>query len=464
MRTTTRFFSFFFLLVASAAYTQPLDYSTGGNLKRRQYQTYAAMTLYVDPTGSDSNACTASGTAACLTIQGAFNKLPRFIQFNVAMNLAAGTFAGFNAVGLQFGRMGVSTQPTFTMTGAAYIAVIPATGIGAGTSTSFTNAAATSTTITEGVLTDAAQTWTVNDLRGRFLVPTSGVANGIKVPIIANTATTITFGAALTGFVNGDAYAIQTPSTVVNSAVVVKSIEGDSTFNITNVDFTSTFLANRAMPPAANATGVLLLRSSIIRGLLTLNNSYFSGSTTSGAASEFLGGVSIFSGRFGCGCGFVRAATNGILLGAIGPATVGGGSALGPCTIDAGTASGLSMDVATTQLAASSYFWIRGSGTTNGIVGGFKSGSLWVFRVDNTTNGVTLSQSPASSPSTATVICNTVTNCVVLAVAASMKLSTLTVSGVTSDVTVDGTAYTKAAIQGFTPQSVLGNQGSLFSF
>src|SRR5689334_6787266 len=55
--------------------------------------TSAAASLYVDPTGSDSNACAASGASACLTLQGAINKLPKYHRHGATINLAAGSFA-----------------------------------------------------------------------------------------------------------------------------------------------------------------------------------------------------------------------------------------------------------------------------------------------------------------------------------------------------------------------------------
>ena len=47
------------LLFASAAAAQP-QMTRGGALKRRAYQTYSTITLYVDPTGSNENPCTSS--------------------------------------------------------------------------------------------------------------------------------------------------------------------------------------------------------------------------------------------------------------------------------------------------------------------------------------------------------------------------------------------------------------------
>ena len=50
----------------------------------------AATTYYVDPTGNDSNSCTASGSSACLTVQGAVNKAAA----GDTIDVAAGTYSG----------------------------------------------------------------------------------------------------------------------------------------------------------------------------------------------------------------------------------------------------------------------------------------------------------------------------------------------------------------------------------
>lgn len=76
----TRLLALSLLLSLGVAEAQDPVLVRGGALKRRAYQTYAPVTLYVDPTGSDSNPCTSSGTAACLTTTGALMKLPRNIM------------------------------------------------------------------------------------------------------------------------------------------------------------------------------------------------------------------------------------------------------------------------------------------------------------------------------------------------------------------------------------------------
>src|SRR5438128_294812 len=72
--------------------------ATAGAISAVTYTT-ADQTYYVDPTGSDGNACTASGTAACLTIQAAVNKIPKALRHEPTVSIAAGSYAGFTLSG-----------------------------------------------------------------------------------------------------------------------------------------------------------------------------------------------------------------------------------------------------------------------------------------------------------------------------------------------------------------------------
>ena len=84
-------------LVNTVTATSPLiltpDAGGGFDFSFPSYQTSAALTLYLDPAGNDSNACTASGASACLTWAGILSKLPQFLRNDVTINVAAGTDA-----------------------------------------------------------------------------------------------------------------------------------------------------------------------------------------------------------------------------------------------------------------------------------------------------------------------------------------------------------------------------------
>lgn len=185
--------------------------------------TRAATTLYVDSTGNDTNTCTATGVGACLTIQGAINKLPRRIRHPVTISVAAGNFKGANVIGFQY-----EPEDSLTAVPGAGIqivgtmgAVTPATGNATGTITS----SATTGSGGHVVITDSGQSWTVNDLRGKFLKLTSGSGSGTSYPIEANTATTVTIplsSASTTGA--GVTYSLVTPTTVINTAVQAPTV------------------------------------------------------------------------------------------------------------------------------------------------------------------------------------------------------------------------------------------------
>jgi hypothetical protein len=174
----------------------------------------ADVVLYVDPIGSDSNACTASGLNACLTIQGAVNKPPKALRHRLTVNLAAGNYAGFVVSGF-------TTDPSVQKTTGGILIdgvlanVVPTTGSATGTATSGTAGSGT----TFGTLTDTAATWTVNDFRGRLITITGGLGSGQVKIITANTATVITVAGTWTAPTGTSTYAIQSPSSIITSTV-----------------------------------------------------------------------------------------------------------------------------------------------------------------------------------------------------------------------------------------------------
>jgi hypothetical protein len=225
------------LLLSFTAAAQPAV-TRGGALLKRSYQTYAAATYFVDPTGSDSNACTASGTSACATLQGVVNKLPRNIRHTITINVAAGTYTGLTAI------TGFNIGPTAeqSVTGAASVTLgMPIPSISISGTGAWTNAtlgtgsvtgsltavpvAPTVTPIAFGTLTDSTQSWTPGALKGMFFNPTSGTALNNRTLIVDNTATTISTMQPITGLASGDTYSIQLPG-VTLGPVYVTNITG----------------------------------------------------------------------------------------------------------------------------------------------------------------------------------------------------------------------------------------------
>jgi hypothetical protein len=224
------------LLGAATAFAQPVV-TRGGALKKRAYQTYGTISLFVDGTlGSDSNPCTASGASACATWAGAMTKVPRFIRHAVNITIAAGTYnEQMRFTGFTVSRdPTTATTPTITVTGALGAPTLT-TGTASGTLTAF--AAASGTTL--ALATDSTQSWTVNELRGSML--TIGANN---IPIVSNTATTISL-AVTASLSAGNAYTITTPSVIFSQAtgpafLAVGNMGGGGNFNINNVRWNAT--------------------------------------------------------------------------------------------------------------------------------------------------------------------------------------------------------------------------------
>jgi hypothetical protein len=201
--------SLLLVLLASFAFAQE-GVTRGDALRRREFRTFAAVTLFVDPTGNDANACTASGTSACATVNGALAKLPKIIQHNVTINVAAGTYAGFTVSNFVF------TAPSLTSVTFSIVGVMqnftPATGTATGTVTIASNANGL------GLINDSTQTWTTDDLVGRFVRMTSGAQIGQRRTVFGNTSTSIEVAPQwAVAPVAGDTYVIETPGTTFNT-------------------------------------------------------------------------------------------------------------------------------------------------------------------------------------------------------------------------------------------------------
>lgn len=179
--------------------------------------TSGNMSLFVDPAGNDSNACTATGFAACLTIgqAGALGKVPKYIRNLVTINVAAGNYAGFFITGFTFDFETPSAAAGLLMVAAAPANVTPTTGSATGTLSSVTSIG---TGPGLNTVTDSTAAWTVDDFKGKLFVGTSGTGNGTIRTIVSNTATVITLAAGGTNsYAAATGYAIQTQSVVVTT-------------------------------------------------------------------------------------------------------------------------------------------------------------------------------------------------------------------------------------------------------
>lgn len=207
-------------------------------------QTTATQTFFVDVSGNDSNACTAGGTQACATLTGAFNKLPYKVNNAVTINVDAGTYTDTPTLN------GVDVAANITVNGPALANSTVATGSATGAITSISNATAVPT------VTDSGQTWTTNDLIGKFLVITSGAQNGQVRLIATNTGTVLTLASPFgTAPAVADTYAIRAPSAIFSSSsgsstltLRLRGNEGTTStasVTMTNLDFTNSNAGGR---------------------------------------------------------------------------------------------------------------------------------------------------------------------------------------------------------------------------
>lgn len=170
-----------------------------GGLDLGSLGTSAAVTLEVNvTTGSDT---TGNGSLATpyKTIGKALAVAPFLAAHAIQINLAAGTYPEL----LNVTHVLASTGKV-TITG-AWQNFIPATGPSSGTfDASFAEPLANTAKLT-------GATWTVNDLKGKFLQITSGALTGRYIPIASNTADTLDISAAA----NTGTYNLQSVSFVI---------------------------------------------------------------------------------------------------------------------------------------------------------------------------------------------------------------------------------------------------------
>ena len=256
----------FGLLLSLSALAQPQAGGPIGTARRAgstsgtwNQATTAALNLYVDTTGADTNACTASGTSACLTIDAACQKVPKTIRHTVIITVGAGTFA---SGGCYIQDFNIASGGSLTITG-TLANFAPATGTATGTTTSRT----TGSNNTRSTLTDSGQTWTVNNLRGQLISIDTGTGSGQYGMITSNTATAITiegqFDVALAA--SGNTYSIKDWSTSISGPVsTYNNIQSTTPAAQTASFFVGTNSENQ-LGGVSNIAGTLSVGSFVIR-------------------------------------------------------------------------------------------------------------------------------------------------------------------------------------------------------
>lgn len=283
----------------------------GDALRTRQYQTSATVALFVDSTGNDGNTCTGTGTAACATVTGALSKLPRFLRNNVTIDVANGAYTdAFNVQDFVS-----NNDSTLTIRGTMVNSTL-ATGTATGTLT----AVNTNTSVAIGTLLDSAQTWTANDLRGKYFVFTSGPASGSMIPIVSNAADFVTLSTGgISTPVAGNTYAIQEPGAVFTTSSLMNIRNINSRSLVPTVAIERVTL-NRPGGSTLAVSGAVSLRMTNVRVLTGAFSAVSAASMKSGVLqclnlfAESSGTAATFSANTGAeaeGPPFVQLGTSG---------------------------------------------------------------------------------------------------------------------------------------------------------
>lgn len=487
MRTLT----LLLLLLTTSAFAQD-GVVRGGALRKREYQTYSALTLYVDPTGSDSNACTASGTSACATLTGALGKLPRFINHAVTINVANGTYSESVAISNYI----EPPNGAMTITG-SLTNVTPATGTATGSLTAVANTGCCAS-VALATMTDGAQTWTTNDFRGAFLVMTSGTQSGQVRPIVSNTATTLTLSTPFNAApAVSDTYAIQVPGATFSGTTALSlrlNAHATGAFAVNSIGFAGTGTSGFAAVLQNNAPRLTSTFTNV-RFTTTAATSNSAVSLT-GNGNYTLSRCSVVGGATGLQ---VVTSPNTAALAPTGSYVVGGlnGTGYGMLinTVFGLAASGFVVETAANSYAAmsvstggqmylasfSSTLWnyfkcASGSTGTAGLRIGHATTGVSQFNIygvgaafpnaaaDNCVVGFDV-EGPGIGLNLGTLLsttgCATATTCIAASGGAQVNMPTATVfSAVTNELQVDGTNYTYAFFTGLSPKRIVGTQGS----
>lgn len=458
-----------------------------------------AGVFYVDLTGSNSNACTASGTSACATLSGALAKLPNRLDHAVTVNIAGNPDGGVATYSDTVTWYDVDLNAPFNITGPSLINATPATGSATGTLTAVSNGT-TAAPALPPTLTDSAATWTTNNLVGMFVVMTSGAQNGVVRVIARNTATVLTLASPYaTAPAVSDTFAIRIPGVVISNAVSnytinmkftgasgAGSIVGNGpTGTTTGIDFvnssgsacavastsqTIAFTNVRCISTASTGTG-MTQSSGTVRSNISVFQGGASGWSVTGTSSVASASVtstvlmnhSLFYGTGTSG--------RGLLFSGASIPTI---TANGTYTVQSnGTSSSVGtfehrVSVAQISPTTSVFTIIRClQAGPSGILYGadlFPSvtGGIWFehLYIDGCTTGINLS---ANNPygfvgvtGTGMLVCNGATTCVNVAKGSRARLPTVNFTADAGSpnvaaIVIDGTTYTTADLTGASP-------------
>jgi len=220
-------------------------------------RSYGAMTLYVDPTGTDdSSHGFASGTDAFLTINYALSQVPAIYGGDVVINVAAGTYTENVVVG------GKSPSGPYTLTIQGTLTTTVSDTMTSGVQGTYNSS-------TQASVTKTSAGWTTDAYKNKLCKFTSGSNDGQYRIIETNSSTTLTLvGQKLPAApAASDTFSIMSFGTVVSGTFAIYC--GCVVLNI-SVTGTTTFYGGPVSCTRCSFTNVRAAGStSIIGGLNT---------------------------------------------------------------------------------------------------------------------------------------------------------------------------------------------------
>lgn len=429
-------------------------------------QSTATQTLYVSTTGNNNNPCTSSG-AACLTVDGALNKLPNTLRHNATISVAAGAYAAPLTI----------TRKDLTIVGGVTLSVtgtMSTPTLTTGTTSGTTTASSAGSSSGPGTVTDSGQSWTVDELKSKFIRFTSGTYNGQSWPISSNTATVITIP-AVTAAGTGVTYVIEDIGStfVSSSAINWNGMMGSGALTVSNVRAERT---GSGSGPTINM-GVFVTLLNVFGKGATGNGVFSSSGNVTCTRSIFEGangGFFVASQSSSTGPAFSRVAgANSIWRGTTGSGVTTGVGVAGSITPGIfEVTTGVGILNSGVQNGQSPSVWVTCSSTGTGIqLGATISNSAPHSYVTQSMNGgvritgcsigiasigyaATLANAPAFS-SVTTAFSATRGGTI------DLNGTTPTFSSVTNEFSIDGTVYTLANLDALAaPKIYTNNYGS----
>jgi len=464
--------------------------------------TITPLTWYVETSGSDVTGTGDVGSPFA-TVDGALTKLRATygdnIRHLVDLRMGAGNFPGFRISGWTINPLDHTQSAGIRVVG-TFIAPTLATGTASGAFTSVTTGNTTADVVYSTVA-DTAQNWPVNGLQGKMLEILTGTSALQIVPILRNTANTITVPSTSAFGSVGGTYAIREFGTVIdtgvgfapsipaaNASIATPIQSGIICFNNivapSNVEVRFEQLKIALAAPTTGASGLNIQGTPVTwnRGFIggagtgsrvIINNS---GGVTTNVANSIINPAGASTGFTVQGNGFVLLSS---LLAAAGPTfTTTGGSFLST------SGTGQNLQIFNTQVDPHSFgILITGSSvlTLSGVrirSGGSQcircrviegnTGAVFINGTGVSLTGATAStglelQGPTFGNFTSLFIDNTNGTGCSLAYGALLRVnSTSSISSITGtqDVLMDNAATTLATMRAASPKVLFNNYGT----